>query len=196
MRLPRSLAILIVPVALVAAGCSDDNDTADSGTEDTMATTEAPATTMDTPATTEAAAETGTIVEVAASNPDFSTLVDLVGAAGLADALSGPGPFTVFAPSNEAFAKVDQATLDSLAADPTGALAEVLQLHVVSGKIMAADAVEADGTSIETLGGGKLKVEVVDGEVMVGGAKVVQTDIPASNGVIHVLDSVITAANG
>ena len=120
----------------------------------------------------------------------------MVGQAGLADALSGEGPFTVFAPTNEAFAKVDAATLSALAADPTGALADVLKLHVVSGKIMAADAVAANGTSIETLGGGKLKVEVVDGEVMVGGSKVVQTDIETSNGVIHVLDSVITAANG
>jgi len=188
MRFTRSLAIAAVPMALLAAGCADDTDTADT------TTTEAPATT-DAPAASDAAA-TGTIVDVAAANPDFSTLVELVGAAGLADALSGPGPFTVFAPSNEAFAKVDKATLDSLAADPTGALADVLQLHVVSGKIMAADAVAADGTSIETLGGGMLKVEVVDGDVMVGGAKVVTTDIEASNGVIHVLDSVITAANG
>ena len=191
MRFARSLAVLVLPAVLLA-GCSDDSDTADDAT-----TTEAPATTK-APATTAApdAAATGTIVDVAASNPDFSTLVDLVGKAGLADALSGPGPFTVFAPTNEAFAKVDAATLDSLAADPTGALADVLKLHVVSGKIMAADAVAAAGTSIETLGGGKLKVEVNNGEVTVGGAKVVTTDIETSNGVIHVIDSVITSANG
>jgi uncharacterized surface protein with fasciclin (FAS1) repeats len=138
----------------------------------------------------------GTIVDIAASNPDFSTLVDLVGKAGLAEALSGPGPFTVFAPTNAAFAKVDKATLDALAADPTGQLASVLKLHVVSGKIMAADAVAAAGTSVDTLNGGKLKVEVNNGEVTVGGAKVVTTDIVASNGVIHVIDSVITSANG
>ena len=133
---------------------------------------------------------------VSHSNPDFSTLVDLVGKAGLAEALSADGPFTVFAPTNEAFAKVDAATLDSLAADPTGALADVLKLHVVSGKIMAADAVAAAGTSIETLGGAKLKVEVSGGDVTVGGAKVVTTDLVGSNGVIHVIDSVITSANG
>lgn len=136
------------------------------------------------------------IVENAVNSADHTTLVAAVQAAGLVDTLQGPGPFTVFAPTNEAFAKVDKATLDALAADPTGALADVLKLHVVSGKIMAADAVKADGTSIETLGGGKLKVEVVNGEVMFGGAKVVKTDIVGSNGVIHVLDSVITAANG
>ena len=72
----------------------------------------------------------------------------------------------------------------------------MLKLHVVSGKIMAADAVEAAGTSIETLNGGKHKVEVVDDEVIVGGAKVVTPDVEASNGVIHVIDSVITAPNG
>lgn len=193
MRLTRSLAIIAIPLALLAAGCSDDSDTADSTTTEVTTTTMAP---VATEPSTEAPAAAGTIVDIAASNPDFSTLVDLVGKAGLADALSGPGPFTVFAPTNEAFAKVDPATLDALAADPTGKLADVLKLHVVSGKIMAADAVAADGTSIETLSGAKLKVEVVDGEVMVGGAKVIKTDIVASNGVIHVIDSVITAPNG
>lgn len=192
MRIPRSIAALLVPIAVVAAGCSEDTDTAEDPAATESTTTVAP--TDET--TTDATEETGTIVELAASNPDFSTLVDLVGKAGLAEALSADGPFTVFAPTNEAFAKVDAATLDSLAADPTGALADVLKLHVVSGKIMAADAVAAAGTSIETLGGGKLKVEVNGGEVTVGGAKVVTTDIVASNGVIHVLDSVITAANG
>lgn len=196
MRISRALAVLTVPVALLAAGCSDDSDTADdTTTTEAPATTEAPDTT-EAPATTEAPEASGTIVDIAAGNPDFSTLVDLVGKAGLAEALSGEGPFTVFAPTNEAFGKLDAATLEALAADPTGALADVLKLHVVSGKIMAADAVAAAGTSIETLGGGKLKVEVNGGEVTVGGAKVVTTDIVASNGVIHVLDSVITAANG
>ena len=77
-----------------------------------------------------------------------------------------------------------------------GSLADVLKLHVVSGKIMAADAVKAAGTSVPTLQGGKLKVEVDNGTVIVGGAKVVKPDIEASNGVIHVIDSVITAPNG
>jgi len=189
MRITRSIAVLTIPFALLAAGCSDDTTTADSTTTEAPATTEAPM-------TTEAPAETGTIVDIAASNPDFSTLVSFVKAAGLAETLSGEGPFTVFAPTNEAFAKVPADTVAALKADPTGALADVLKLHVVSGKIMAADAVAAAGTSIETLGGGKLKVEVNGGEVTVGGAKVVTTDIVASNGVIHVLDSVITAANG
>ena len=137
-----------------------------------------------------------TIVEIAQGNPDFSTLVKAVDAAGLVETLSGDGPFTVFAPTNAAFEKLPAGTLDSLLADPKGALTDVLKLHVVSGKIMAADAVAAAGTSIETVGGGKLKVEMSGSDVIVGGAKVVQTDIAGSNGVIHVLDSVITTANG
>ena len=193
MTILRSLAVLSIPAALLLGGCAEDEV---AETTDTSEETTAPETTAAEAKAEDTAKDVDTIVDVAASNPDFSTLVDLVGQAGLADALSGEGPFTVFAPTNEAFAKVDAATLSALAADPTGALADVLKLHVVSGKIMAADAVAANGTSIETLGGGKLKVEVVDGEVMVGGSKVVQTDIETSNGVIHVLDSVITAANG
>ena len=114
MRISRALAVLTVPVALLAAGCSDDSDTADDTT-----TTEAPATTeapdpTEAPATTEAPEASGTIVDIAAGNPDFSTLVDLVGKAGLAEALSGEGSFTVFAPTNEAFGKVDAATLEPL----------------------------------------------------------------------------------
>ena len=194
------LALILGLLAGTLNGAAMGRDVVDFNADDTT-TTEAPATTeapdtTEAPATTEAPEASGTIVDIAAGNPDFSTLVDLVGKAGLAEALSGEGPFTVFAPTNEAFGKVDAATLEALAADPTGALADVLKLHVVSGKIMAADAVAAAGTSIETLGGGKLKVEVNGGEVTVGGAKVVTTDIVASNGVIHVLDSVITAANG
>ena len=199
-----AVAALALPVALLGAGCSSDSDDAKDS-----ATTEAPTTTVaddmatttvadDMATTTEAPADmsTQTIVDIAASNPDFSTLVDLVGKAGLADTLKGSGPFTVFAPTNEAFAKVPKETLDALAADPTGKLADVLKLHVVSGKIMAADAVQAAGTSIETVGGGKLKVEMSGSDVIVGGAKVVKTDIVGSNGVIHVIDSVITEANG
>ncbi len=187
MRYSRSIAVFAIPLVMFASGCSSDE------TSDTTTTTKAPASTT---TTTQAPASNKTLVEIASSNPDFSTLVDLVGKAGLADALSGPGPFTIFAPTNAAFAKVDKATLDALAADPTGKLADVLKLHVVKGKIMAADAVKASGTSIETLGGGKLKVDAMGGTVTVGGAKVVKTDIVGSNGVIHVLDSVITAANG
>ena len=121
--------------------------------------------------------------------------MSLVTAAGLAETLSGDGPFTVFAPTNDAFAKVPAATLEALGADPTGALADVLKLHVISGEVDAAAATAAAGTSVETLGG-MLKVEMAGSDLTIGGAKIVSTDIKASNGIIHVIDSVITEANG
>ena len=133
----------------------------------------------------------GTIVDVASANPDFSTLVTAVTEAGLVETLSGPGPFTVFAPTNAAFDALPAGTLDSLLADPTGALTDVLSLHVVSGTaISSAQAVEAAGTNIDTLGG-PVAVALSGDDLTVGGATVVQTDIEASNGVIHVIDSVI-----
>ena len=177
---------------MLAAGCSDDSDTADdTTTTEAPATTEAPDTT-EAPATTEAPEASGTIVDIAAGNPDFSTLVDLVGKAGLAEALSGEGPFTVFAPTNEAFAKVPKETLDALAADPTGKLADVLKLHVVSGKVLAADAAKLDGQCVDTLGG-KVKIAKSGNDLTIVGQKIVKTDIEGSNGVIHVIDGVITA---
>jgi len=190
MRIKRSLAAIALPLALVAAGCADDTETADT------TTTEATAEETTTTAAEEAATTDQTLVEIAAGNPDFSTLVELVTAAGLAEALSAEGPFTIFAPTNEAFAKLPAETVASLTADPTGALADILKLHVVSGKILAADAVAAAGTSIETLNGGKLLVELQGEDVVVGGSKVVSTDIEGSNGVIHVIDTVITEPNG
>jgi len=192
-RTGRLIAVALLPLALVAASCGDDK-TSTSSSSDSATTTTAEAMTSTTAAMADTS--TQTIVEIASANPDFSTLVSLVGKAGLADALSGDGPFTVFAPTNEAFAKVPADTLAALAADPMGKLADVLKLHVVSGKILAADAVKANGTSLTTLGGGKIKVEVSGDVVTVGGAKVIKTDIIAKNGVIHVLDSVITAADG
>ena len=140
----------------------------------------------------QAQTDPGTIVEVASANPDFSTLVTALKAAELVDTLSGPGPFTVFAPTNAAFEKLPAGTLDKLLADPKGALTDVLKLHVISGSVDAAAATAAAGTEVETLGG---KVAVAkDGEALtIGGAKIVTTDIKASNGIIHVIDAVITA---
>jgi len=188
-RTAKALAALLLPLSLIAAGCASDDETT---TDSTIETTEAPAAAD----TTEApAAEAGTIVDIAAGDPQFSTLVSLVTAAGLAETLSGDGPFTVFAPTNDAFAKVPAATLEALGADPTGALADVLKLHVISGEVDAAAATAAAGTSVETLGG-MLKVEMAGSDLTIGGAKIVSTDIKASNGIIHVIDSVITEANG
>jgi uncharacterized surface protein with fasciclin (FAS1) repeats len=130
-----------------------------------------------------------TIVDVAAGNPDFSTLVAAVKAAGLVETLSGEGPFTVFAPTNEAFAKLPEGKVDSLLADiPT--LKKILTYHVVAGKVMAADVVGLN--SATTVQGDDMKIAVVDGKVKLNdSAMVTATDLEASNGVIHVIDTVL-----
>lgn len=128
------------------------------------------------------------IVDTAVAAGDFNTLVTAVKAADLVETLKGKGPFTVFAPTDAAFAKVPEATLNSLLADKA-ALSNVLTYHVVAGKVMAADVVKL--TSAKTVQGQSISIEVKDGVVYVDGAKVTATDIKTSNGVIHVIDSVI-----
>ncbi len=130
-----------------------------------------------------------TVVAIAAGNPDFSTLVAAVKAAGLAETLSGTGPFTVFAPTNAAFAKLPAGAVDNLLKPENKAkLAAVLTYHVVPGKIMAAD---VKPNKVKTVQGSDLDIQVKDGVVTVDGAKVIKTDIVGSNGVIHVIDSVV-----
>lgn len=130
------------------------------------------------------------IVEIAAGNPDFSTLVAALQAADLVDALSGDGPFTVFAPTNEAFAQLPPGTVEMLLLPENKAkLTAILTYHVVPGKVMAADVVTI--TEAKSLEGGTIAISVSDGTVMVDGATVVATDFEASNGVIHVIDGVI-----
>jgi uncharacterized surface protein with fasciclin (FAS1) repeats len=179
-----TLVAVLFGFSLVAAACSSD-DKADSTT-----TTEKAA--ESTTTSTTAAPSDQTIVDIAAGNKDFSTLVSLVTAAGLAETLSGAGPFTVMAPTNEAFAKVPAATLAALQADPKGALTDVLKLHVISGNVDAAAATAAAGTCVDTLGG-KVKIEKVGDNLTFGGQTIVKTDIKGSNGTIHVIDGVVTA---
>jgi uncharacterized surface protein with fasciclin (FAS1) repeats len=128
------------------------------------------------------------IVDTAVAAGDFSTLVTAVKAAGLVETLKGEGPFTVFAPTDAAFAKVPTDTLNALLADKE-ALVNVLTYHVVAGSVMAADVVKL--TSAVTVQGQAVSIEVKDGKVYVNGTQVVATDIKASNGVIHVIDAVI-----
>jgi len=130
------------------------------------------------------------IVGVAVEAGTFKTLVAAVQAAGLVEVLQGKGPFTVFAPTDEAFAKLPAGTVEKLLADKA-ALTAVLTYHVVPGKIMAADVLGAGKASPTTVQGQKLNVRVENGSVKVDGATVVAADVAASNGVIHVLDSVI-----
>jgi uncharacterized surface protein with fasciclin (FAS1) repeats len=128
------------------------------------------------------------IVDVAMEAGSFSTLIAAVEAAGLVDVLKSDGPFTVFAPTDEAFAAIPEADLNALLADKE-ALTAVLTYHVVSGKVMASDVVSLE--SAETVNGQSVDIKVWDGKVSVDGATVTATDIEASNGVIHVIDAVI-----
>jgi len=129
------------------------------------------------------------IVEIAVGNDNFSTLVAAVKAGGLVEALSGDGPFTVFAPTNDAFAKLPKETLESLLQpENKDKLAAILKYHVVAGKVMAAD---VSAGKVKTLNGAKAHISVKEGKVMIDKANIVKTDIVGSNGVIHVIDSVI-----
>ena len=134
-----------------------------------------------------------TITDIAVGNPDFSTLVAALQAAGLAETLMGEGPFTVFAPTNEAFAKLPAGTLDELLKpENKQKLTDILLYHVVSGSVLAADVVNL--TEAETVLGQKVDVKVDMGTVMINDATVTATDILADNGVIHVIDTVLLPA--
>ena len=129
------------------------------------------------------------IVEIASENTDFSTLVAAVVAAGLADTLSGDGPFTVFAPTNEAFAKLPAGTVEELLKpENKEKLAAILTYHVVAGKVMSKDL--SNGQKAATVNGQEVTVTIADA-VKVDTATVTAADLEASNGVIHVIDSVI-----
>ena len=128
------------------------------------------------------------IVDTAVGAGQFKTLVTAVKAAGLVETLKGEGPFTVFAPTDEAFAKVPKDKLDALLKDKD-ALTAVLTYHVVPGKVMAEDVVKID--SAKTVQGQTVRIVTNDGKVMVNDANVVKTDIVCQNGVIHVIDKVI-----
>ena len=129
------------------------------------------------------------IVAVAAGNGSFNTLVAALKAAGLVETLQGPGPFTVFAPTDEAFAKLPKGTVEDLLKPENKAkLVAILTYHVVAGKVMAAD---VKTMKAKTVNGQSLNLKVAGGAVTVNNAKVVMTDVAASNGVIHVIDTVV-----
>lgn len=139
------------------------------------------------------AAPTKSIVETAVEAGQFTTLAAALTAAGLVETLDkGEGPFTVFAPTDEAFAKLPEGTVEGLLADPE-ALKSVLLYHVVEGKVKAEDVVKLD--SAKTLQGGEVKVSTSYGTVSINNAKVVTADVKAKNGVIHVIDTVLIPAN-
>ena len=131
------------------------------------------------------------IVETAVNAGQFKTLVAAVQAADLGGALSGPGPFTVFAPTDEAFAKLPAGTVDDLLKpENRDKLIAVLKYHVVSGKVMAAD-IAGKKANVTTLQGSDISVDAMSGGVMINDATVITADIQASNGVIHVINKVI-----
>lgn len=171
----RHIALSLAALSLIAAACGDDADsTTTSAATDTTVVEEM----VDS-----------TIVEVAAEAGTFETLLAAADAAGLVDTLNGDGPFTVFAPTDAAFAALPDGTLDSLLADPEQ-LSAILLYHVVPGEVKAADVVEL--SSATTVEGSDIEITIDDGTVVLNGsANVTATDIDASNGVVHVIDSVI-----
>jgi transforming growth factor-beta-induced protein len=139
---------------------------------------------------TAGAEEKKDIVDTAVGAGSFKTLVAAVKAADLVDTLKGKGPFTVFAPTDEAFAKLPAGTVESLLKpENKNKLVAILTYHVVAGKVMAKDVVKL--TEAKTVQGSSVKIAVKEGKVSVDGANVVKTDIETSNGVIHVIDAVI-----
>jgi len=171
------IAIAAASVLLLSA-CGSDGSTSDT----TVAATDE----------TEMPTEAGTIVEVAQGNENFSTLVAAITAAGLGDALSGEGPFTVFAPTNEAFEALPEGLLEKLLLpENKEILAQILKYHVVKAKVMAADVTAGD---VETLEGSTFAI-TTEGGVKVNTANVTTPDVAASNGVIHIIDQVLVPAS-
>ncbi len=177
-------ALMILPVAVACGGQTVEDTTVDSITEapaDTTATTDPSAAPM--------ATEGETIIEVATANGSFDTLVSAIQAVGLAETLSGEGPYTVFAPTDEAFAALPEGTLDKLLLpENEEVLTQILTYHVVSGNIPSSDVTTGAVPSLE---GADLDVTADAGSVTVNGATVIQPDVMASNGVIHVIDQVL-----
>ncbi len=173
-----------IAALLFLSGCSSDSEEATAPATSAAPTESAAAS---EPAMTE---EPGTIVEVAAANPDFETLVAAVTAAGLVETLSGEGPFTVFAPTDDAFDALPAGVLDALLLpENKDALTSILTYHVVAGEVMAADVTEGD---VETVEGSAIAITTPDNSVVINdSATVVAVDVDASNGVIHVIDAVL-----
>ena len=163
---------------LLLSACGSDGSTSD--------------TTVAAADETEMTTEVGNIVAVAQGNEDFSTLVAAITAAGLGDALSGEGPFTVFAPTNAAFEALPAGLLEKLLLpENKEVLTKILTYHVVAAKVMAADVAAGDVATLE----GSTFAVTTEGGVKVNAANVTATDVPASNGVIHVIDAVLVPAS-
>lgn len=180
------LVVLVVGIAVYSS--TTNNKVVESTTPSTMIDTKQVNSEPESKTVTKESKNTmGTIVETAIAAGNFNTLVAAVKAAGLVETLSGPGPFTVFAPTDAAFAKLPAGTVESLLKDTTK-LASILTYHVVPGKVMAKDVMGL--TSAKTVQGGMLKIDTSNG-VKINDAVVTTADIETSNGVIHVIDTVL-----
>ena len=198
----RRIAASAVALTLFLGACGSDSDGADTTDTTVVDSGAATDTTMADAGTDTTMADAGMdeksdIVDTAIAAGDFTTLVAAVQAAELEDTLRSDGPFTVFAPSDEAFAALPEGTVDTLLEDPTGDLADILKYHVIEGEVMAADL--TDGMEVTTVNGATFTVNVADDGVTITDAAgndvgVVSTDIETSNGVIHVLDGVLMPA--
>ncbi len=185
----------LVPIAVLALGLSA------CGSSDSTTSTPAASPTASSPAATPTPTESSPaaakdIVDTAVAAGDFKTLATALTAAGLVETLKGAGPFTVFAPTDAAFAKLPAGTLDTLLKDPKGDLTSILTYHVIAGKVMAADVVTMDGKKVKTVQGAELTIKVDGSKVMLidvagNSINVTATDVAASNGVIHVIDGVL-----
>ena len=189
----RTILLSLAAVAVAVAACSSASTaspTAAPATKSPASVAPASAAPTTAPATkAPASAATGDIVDVATAAGGFKTLLQAATAAGLVDTLKGAGPFTVFAPTDAAFAALPAGTLEALLKDPAK-LKDILLYHVVAGKVTADQVVKL--TSATTAEGKTVKITVKDGAVYLNdNVKVVTTDIPASNGVIHVIDAVL-----
>ena len=179
------LLATVLALAMLAVACG--SDASDENVAETPATSEETETSEDGMAD-----DPGTIVDVAVGAGSFTTLVAAVTEAGLVDTLSGAGPFTVFAPTDDAFAAALDAlglTAEELLASDD--LAAILTYHVVAGEVDAATAISLDGQSAETVNGASIDISVVDGNVMINNATVIGADVAASNGIIHIIDTVL-----
>lgn len=180
------IAALALASGLVLAACSNDVEEPAVPVEPAPVEPAEPAEPVEE--ATEEEVDLGTIVDIAVATEGFSTLVDAVVAAGLADALSGEGPFTVFAPTDDAFAALPDGILAALLEpENLDVLVSILTYHVVSGTVLAADVTDGE---VATLEGSTIELATTDG-VTVNGASVIVADVLASNGVIHVIDAVI-----
>ena len=183
----RLAAVAAITGLVVLSACGSDSNDAD--TTEAPAATEAPAGTEAPDTTDDMAEEAGTIVDVAIANGSFNTLVAAVTAAGLVETLSSPGPFTVFAPTDDAFAALPEGLVDCLLLpENIDGLTAILTYHVVSGMVMSTDLTDGPVPSVQ---GEDITVDLTDGVVLNDGPTVVIADVPASNGVIHAIDGVL-----